>query len=171
MTRLRTAAAAVAALAGPLLLLSGCGIKPTGVVESGAAANVVVNSPDRAGVVYFVTPDDKLVPSPQVDAAPASPVGTVLRLLQGPGPQERAAGLGTRLPGWEKAPGAVSVAFSSPESVEVRVPFQVQDLPELAMRQLVCTVASVAGSETGDVRVTVTGPGSTFFGSRCDIGR
>ncbi|MFD3804356.1 hypothetical protein ACFWTC_12160 [Streptomyces sp. NPDC058619] len=172
MTRLRNAAAAVAALLGPLLLLSGCGIKPTGVVESGAAANVVVNSPDRAGVVYFVTPDDKLVPSPQVDSTLPSPVGTVLRLLAGPGPQERAAGLGTRLPGWDgTAPGSVSVSFTSPQSVEVKVPFMVLDLPELAMRQLVCTVASVVGSEIPDVRVTLRGPGTTLFGERCDIGR
>lgn len=172
MTGIPHAARAAAALLGPLLVLAGCGIKPTGVIESGAAANVVINSPERAGVVYFVTPDDKLVPSPQVDSPPASALGTVLRLLYGPGPQERAAGLGTRLPVLDgKDAGAVSVAFTSRDSVEVRVPFPAADLPELAMRQLVCTVVSVARSETSVVTVSLMSPGAVVFASRCDVGR
>lgn len=172
MTRIRNAAGVVAVLLGPLLVLAGCGIKPTGVIESGAAPNVVINSPDRAGVVYFVTPDDKLVPSPQVDSPPASALGTVLRLFYGPGPQERAAGLGTRLPVLDgKDAGAVSISFTSRDTAEVRVPFQILELPELALRQLVCTVMSVAGSETTLVTVTLMGPGAVTFGSRCEVGR
>ncbi|MFD3546027.1 hypothetical protein ACFWUW_10480 [Streptomyces sp. NPDC058655] len=171
MNRLRNATA-TALLGATLLLPTGCGIKPTGVIESGAPATVVINSPDRAGVVYFVTPDDRLVPSPQVDSPPSSAVGTVLRLLDGPGPQERAAGLGTRLPGLEGRPDrTVAVSIEPRGTVEVTLPFPVGDLPELAMRQLACTVASVTGSGTPAVRVTLRGEDAVVAGASCEIGR
>lgn len=169
MTRVRTASSVAAALLG--LLTAGCGIKPTGVIESGAAASVVIGPRDHSGLVYFVTPDGKLVPSPQVDSPPSSPTGTLLRLLIGPGPQERAAGLGTRLPTLEGNAGAVGVTFPGEGVVDVRVPFKVQELSQVARRQLVCTAVSVAVNESGTVDVMLRGPDSAFAGERCDIGR
>ncbi|MEU9103384.1 hypothetical protein AB0D54_03285 [Streptomyces xanthophaeus] len=172
MTPVRTAVAVAAVVLGSLLT-AGCGIKPTGVIESGAAASVVIGPRDPSGLVYFVTPDGKLVPSPQVDSPPSSPTGTMLRLLAGPGPQERAAGLGTRLPALAgNEAGAVGVTFPTEGGVvEVRVPFRVEELPQVARRQLVCTAMSVAVNESGTVDVMLRGPDSAFAGERCDIGR
>lgn len=171
MTRLRNATAAVAALLGPLLL-AGCGIKPTGVVESGTAATVVINSPDRAGLVYFVTPDDKLVPSPQLESPSSSAVAILLRLLNGPGTQERAAGLGTRLPALDDSrAGAVDATFTAPGNLEVRVPFKVDGLSRLAHRQVVCSVTSATAGDSTAVRVTLRGPDAVVFEEPCDIGR
>ncbi|WP_411104390.1 hypothetical protein [Streptomyces sp. cmx-4-9] len=170
MNRLRTVAAATALL-GPLTL-AGCGITPTGVVESGSPATVIIGPRDRSGVVYFVTPDDRLLPSSQVDSPPSSPTGTLLRLLAGPGPQERAAGLGTRLPVVEgDQTGPVGVTLVSPGTVEVRVPFKIGDLSRLARRQLVCTVEAAAGSEAADVQVMLRGPDATGYETPCAAGR
>lgn len=171
MTRLVRVVATAAGLLGPLLLVA-CGIKPTGVIGSGAPATVVISSPDHAGFVYFVTPDGRLVPSPQVDSPPSSATGTLLRLLAGPGPQERAAGLGTRLP--EPAGreiGAVAVTLTGPEAVEVRIPFSPSDLSDLARSQLVCTVTSATVGENRTMHVLLTGPESAFVGLTCDQGR
>lgn len=97
MSRTRTLAPAAALLA-PALLLTGCGIKPTGVVESGAAAKVAVAAPARTSMAYFVTPEGRLVPSPQPEHTRDGPRGSLTGLLGGPGAPELEAGLGTRLP-------------------------------------------------------------------------
>ncbi|OKK22528.1 hypothetical protein AMK16_05300 [Streptomyces sp. CB00455] len=171
MRRVRKAAAVGAALLGPLLL-AGCGIKPTGVIESGAPATVVIGPPDRAGVVYFVTPDGKLVPSPQVDSPPSSPTGTLLRLLSGPGPQERAAGLGTQLPALEgRDAGSLGMTVLTGGYVEARVPIEIGNLSQLARRQLACTVLSLAPSESTAEDVMLRGPDAALLGERCDIAR
>lgn len=90
MTRRRTSsrtAAATAVLAGCALLLTGCGIKRTGVIESGHAATVKVSGSGKSTVLYFVSKEgDRLVPAPFTlfDGYTIAPAALVRLLLDGP---------------------------------------------------------------------------------------
>ncbi|MFE3762441.1 hypothetical protein ACFXPI_11830 [Streptomyces sp. NPDC059104] len=164
----RTAAAVAAALLGPALV-TGCGIKPTEVVESGAAARVPVAAPSRAPIVYFVTGGGHLVPSPYPEYADNSPQGSLQLLLRGPGGVEQEAGLGTRLPPLDAGmAGGVRAFFSSEFRLEVRVPFPVAALDPLGIKQIVCTAVSTAGPT---VQVVVRGPDTELEPTRCGAGR
>ncbi|MEU9375776.1 hypothetical protein AB0D94_18605 [Streptomyces sp. NPDC048255] len=142
-TRTR-AAAATAALAGCALLLAGCGIKRTGVIESGHAATVKVPGGKTAGVLYFVSKEgDRLVPVPfgvsaEYTIAPSALLGL---LLSGPNGPAQEAGLTTALPQLRAGQGEPSVGEYEPnKALTVRVPLAVGSLSELARNQLVCTV-------------------------------
>ncbi|MER5808128.1 hypothetical protein ABT143_08030 [Streptomyces sp. NPDC002033] len=164
----RRAAVAVTAalLAAPLV--AGCGIKPTDVVESGAAARVLVAAPSRTPMAYFVSGEGRLVPAPDPDYADNSPQGSLQLLLRGPGAVEREAGLGTRLPPVEGVLGGSARAFyTAKDRLEVRVPFPVAALDPLGLRQLVCTALSTVGPSAEAV---VHGPDTTLAPSRCDAG-
>lgn len=165
MTRVRTGAAALL-LAGPLL--TGCGIKPTGVIESGAAAKVVFPDSHTKGTVYFVMSDGRLAPVPEGKQPAVSPTGVLLRLLIGPTEQERAAGLETRLPALDikKQGASAGTSVVSPDTIQVGLPFKVASLSETARRQLVCTVAST----NPDYQVVLRGPDTDLEPARCDLG-
>ncbi|MEV0413708.1 hypothetical protein AB0I68_23590 [Streptomyces sp. NPDC050448] len=168
MTRVRAAAAATAALllGGPLL--TGCGIKTTGVIESGAAAKVVVPGANTKGTVYFVTSDGRLAPVPEPEQPAVSPGAVLIRLLIGPTEQERAAGLQTRLPALDikKQGASAGTSVVSSDTIEVGVPFKVGSLSETGRRQLVCTVASA----NPQYRVVLRGPDLDLGPARCDLG-
>ncbi|WP_327279388.1 MULTISPECIES: hypothetical protein [unclassified Streptomyces] len=169
MSRMRTAAAATATLllGGPLL--AGCGIKPTGVIESGAAAKVLVPGPGTKGTVYYVTSDGRLAPVPETDQPEESALFLLARLLMGPLDPEKAAGLETRVPAPadKKPPFGLSVNIVSGETMEVRVPFAVTGLSETARRQLVCTAAS----PNPNYAVVLRGPDTSAGPARCDLDR
>ncbi len=155
-TRVRAVAAATALLSP--LLLAGCGIKPTAPVDSGSAATVTVPVPAGSAMLYFVSPDGLLVPSPQRDVPGLAPIQALTRLLDGPGERELAAGLTTQLPsvhGNRLDPSAVS--FPTRDVMSVQLPFPAADLTPTARRQLVCTLVSTGGR--GD-RFTVALKGS-----------
>ncbi|KJY35369.1 MULTISPECIES: hypothetical protein [unclassified Streptomyces] len=168
MTRVRTAAAAGAALLLGGLLLTGCGIKPTGVIESGDAAKVVFPDPHTKGTVYFVTSDGRLFPVPEREQPAESPVSVLMRLLIGPLDKEKAAGLETRVPAPadRKPPFGLSSSIVSEEVMEVRLPFAVAGLSETARRQLVCTAASV----DPQYAVVLRGPDTSVGPARCNLG-
>ncbi len=151
-TRAR-ATAATAAVAGCALLLAGCGIKRTGVIDSGHAATVKVPGGKTAAVLYFVSKEgDRLVPVPFVisDEYTLAPVPLLRLLLKGPSGPAHAAGLTTALPrlsdGQEEA--AEVSAWSPDKGMTIRVPFAVGGLSELARNQLVCTVGVSAVPDT-----------------------
>ncbi|MEU6865787.1 hypothetical protein ABZ924_21420 [Streptomyces sp. NPDC046876] len=136
------AARAVALPAAVGLLLTGCGIKPTGVIESGAPAKMTVPVPNQDSMVYYLTLDGRLAPSSVPYTSP-SPGGALARLLAGPTQQERAAGLRTAVPVLDsKTAAEVRVLQSNSAVVEVVLPIMVEDLPDPARRQLVCTALS-----------------------------
>ncbi|MCX5375001.1 hypothetical protein [Streptomyces sp. NBC_00091] len=166
MSRIRGIAAATALL-GPLLL-SGCGIKPTGVVESGAAAKVAVAAPARTSMAYFVTPEGRLAPSPQPEHTRDGPRGSLRGLLGGPGGAEAEAGLGTRLPPVEeKELEAIGVGFTARDRLEVRLPFPVAGLDPLAHRQLVCSALSTLDPV---FEVVLRGSDTELEAARCAAG-
>lgn len=212
-----------AAAAGAVLLaLSGCGIQRTDVVEAGGAATVIVQPvPEERMTLYFLGPDDRLMPmvrdlgrpgpattrpatsgpatsspsasgpatsGPADDTVPYDGFGpgyevsagtlrrepvtvdkTLAALLAGPGPEEAAAGATTALPrGGTRAP-RVETERSGPSAPALRIkaPFPVGNLPETAVRQLVCT-AAYAHHPTGRAEVTVAGPDGTLPAARCE---
>ncbi|MFJ4777128.1 hypothetical protein [Streptomyces sp. NPDC088762] len=176
MTRVRAAAAAMtpvraasAALLLGLPLLTGCGIKPTGVIESGDAAKVVFPDPHTKGTVYFVLSDGRLAPVPDKDQPSTSATANLVRLLAGPTDEERAAGMDTRLPVTDprKQGAGAGVGIVSPDTVEVGVPFNVAGLSEPARLQLVCTVASTHPQ----YRVALRGPDTDLEPARCQLDR
>ncbi|MFF4579446.1 hypothetical protein [Streptomyces sp. NPDC001389] len=166
MSRPLRGPAVAAALLAPLWTATACGIKPTGVVESGAAARVAVA---RAGgsMAYFVTPDGHLAPAPQPEYTQGGPRGSVIGLLRGPGEAEREAGLATRVPvvGEEAAEGGVAVAVS--DRLEVRLPFPVAGLDPLGRRQLVCSALSTTDPV---YEVVLRGTDTALPPARCDAG-
>ncbi|MEU6758208.1 hypothetical protein [Streptomyces sp. NPDC046685] len=137
----RTAAALAASC---VLLLAGCGIKTTGVIDSGHAATV--KSPGgKTAVLYFVSKDgSRLVPVPfPVDSAyTIAPRALLLLLLNGPSGPAQEAGLTTALPplapGQESALGVGPYAQST--GITVHLPFAVAGLSKTARDQLVCTI-------------------------------
>ncbi|MFI0982410.1 hypothetical protein ACH4SP_36060 [Streptomyces sp. NPDC021093] len=126
-TRRRAHAAAPVAA----LLLAGCGIQETDVIEAGGPAHVqtFVNTGDDA-LLFFRLPHGELAPVPRPfkptgafgeeyrqpggTARRASTEWAVSALLGGPGKADRAAGLGTSLP--RVAKGGVRVRLTGDES-------------------------------------------------------
>ncbi|RSS83237.1 hypothetical protein [Streptomyces sp. WAC06614] len=181
----RTGAGAAAVLAlGGVLLTAGCGIKPTGVVESGQPAQVPVVMSPYATQVYFLSPTGGLVPVPESGYPPSPPVDVLGRLLRGPGEAARAAGLHTELPAltgpqeggpaWSAGPQvggpSWSVEYDGNAEVTVRVPFAVRPLSTGARLQLVCTAAHTTGRSAFDVEVTLLGPDGALPAAHCPRG-
>lgn len=155
-----------------LLLLTGCGIKTTGVIESGHAAAVKVPGGKTAAVLYFVSKDgSRLVPvpfavSPEYTIAPDGLVGL---LLSGPHGAAEAAGLTTALPKLSDGQtGQASVsAYSPARGLTVRVPFAVGSLSEMARKQLVCTVGLSVVPDTVSP-VTLQGTDTALPSADCE---
>ncbi|MFF9489647.1 hypothetical protein [Streptomyces sp. NPDC014676] len=172
--RMCRGARAVAVVSG-VLLLGGCGIQETDVIEAGGPASVqafvdrdydmllffhsrdggispVVRS---TGSVPEYGPEDDPVAGQDPTGANAVPVPAekvILALLGGPDEQDRAAGLGTSLPPVPRS--AVLRVEVSPggEEVTAGLPIALDGLGRTALRQLFCTIAY---SQGGDGRATV----------------
>ncbi|MER7825573.1 hypothetical protein ABTX85_23785 [Streptomyces sp. NPDC096097] len=176
MTRLVTgsrAAAAMAMLMGCALLLTGCGIKRTGVIDSGHAPTVKVPG-GKSTVIYFLSKEgDRLVPTPisGFEGHNINPEVLLLLLLEGPHGRAGEVGLTTALP--RLAAGKddqLSVSSYSHTGVTVGVPFAVGNLSAPARMQLVCTIGLSAVPDT-DSPVTLKGPDTVLAPARCDLKR
>ncbi|MFF4934859.1 hypothetical protein ACFY2H_39285 [Streptomyces griseofuscus] len=149
----RTAAALPTAL-----LLAGCGIQQSDVVDAGTPATLFAHPGVSDGtLLFFRSGDGRLVPVPR--AVPVSrgatwdtPVARALDLLlAGPQPEETAAGIGTSLPA---AGSAVEVLFR-PQETRVSLSVALAGLDGTALDQLVCTAAyAVPGREHVAVRLS-----------------
>ncbi|MEU9300098.1 hypothetical protein [Streptomyces sp. NPDC048269] len=166
--------AATAVLAGCALLLAGCGIKRTGVIDSGHPATV--KSPGgKTVVLYYLSKEgDRLVPVPfTVEGGYTIAPGALVRLLlDGPMGPAQEGGLTTglpRLPAGQADVVEVS-AYSPGAGVRVRVPFAVGDLSALARSQLVCTVGVSAVPDTLSP-VTLQGTDTALPSAECDSRR
>ncbi|WP_404954635.1 hypothetical protein [Streptomyces sp. 147326] len=169
-TRVR-ATAATAALAGCALLLTGCGIKRTGVIDSGHAATVKVPGAKTAAVLYFVSKEgDRLIPVPFAISADytLAPVPLLRLLMNGPSGPAQEAGLTTALP--RLPDGAETMIVSAPapdKGLTVRLPFAVGTLSDLARDQLVCTVGVSAVPDVISP-VTLQGTDTTLPAAECE---
>ncbi|MFJ3308762.1 hypothetical protein ACIPSA_38110 [Streptomyces sp. NPDC086549] len=173
MTRARsTAVRALAACATTAALLTGCGVRETGVVEAGGPATIEVypNQQQRL-LLFFLTSSGHLTPvtreAPRNDQSRPD-AGTVdgrkllSMLFAGPIDTETAAGLHTELP---RLSGHVE-RKSDRDGVTIVLPLAVRSLKASAVRQIVCTTAY---AENGDGRAEVTlgGTDGTLPPTRC----
>ncbi|MFD5098822.1 hypothetical protein [Streptomyces albidochromogenes] len=181
MRRLRAAAAA--GVSASLLLLVGCGVQASEVVEAGGPAVVPV-SPDQLErmLLFFVGPDGRPIPVARpldLSEVPAPTARTLAALLGGPTEEERAAGITTRLPAATKGVEVVPAAREDagpggeagrpagvPGAVRVTTGFAVRSLDAAAVRQLVCTAAHAEDPE-GLVKVVLTGSDGSLPATAC----
>ncbi|QES47430.1 hypothetical protein DEJ50_05915 [Streptomyces venezuelae] len=162
------AAAGAAALLA--LLLSGCGIEPTWVIESGQAASVSVGDPNGTAMIYLVDPAGRLAPVPRHRYPPYSAPELVRLLMNGPEEADTAAGLTTELPSGPEKDLFHATAFTNRSDgvLEVRVGFPVARLSPLARRQVLCTVA-FATPGRGSSELVLTGPDGSLPAERCGL--
>src|SRR5579859_6227109 len=120
-------------LLAAVLLLSGCGIPATGVIQSGDPATGVT---PVGPVLYFVI-DGHLVPTSSPTATPTDTGAAVKLLLSGPDMRERRLGMTTAL---SDVP-APAVTVNGAE-VTLQLPTGTRPLPSIALRQLICTAAA-----------------------------
>ncbi|WBO61512.1 hypothetical protein [Streptomyces camelliae] len=135
------------------LLLSGCGIPATGVVQSGDPATGV----RPIALLYFIA-DDRLVPVYRGISDPVDVPMAVELLLTGPDASERRRGLTTAL---TRIPTPAISANGA--RVSLQLPTGTEPLPPIAARQLICTAAAARLADHPDtaatgVTVFVTGP-------------
>ncbi|MEU5159476.1 hypothetical protein AB0G74_07680 [Streptomyces sp. NPDC020875] len=150
------------------VLLTGCGVRPTGVLDGGEAPGGLT----KGMRLYFVSPTGRLeaVPRPELTAEDLSFPGTVIKMLTiGPVGAERQAGLVT-LVRPDSYEDRYDARFDG-DSVSIDIP-----QPELSptdardrnlMGQLVCSFARAravtegsGAKRTDDIRVTVRSPDS-----------
>ncbi|MFH8991674.1 hypothetical protein [Streptomyces sp. NPDC017940] len=146
------------------VLLSGCGVRPTGVLDGGTAASGLT----KGLRLYFVSQTGRLeaVSRPDLPAYKVTdPAGVIKLLGSGPTAAERAAGL-TSLVGDGDYETGYEADVDGDGAVTVRVPqFELDDssVGDRNLKgQLVCSIARAravadrAGTaETDDIRVTV----------------
>lgn len=157
------------------LLLGGCGLQETDVIEAGGPATIQVYPQVATGLMlFFRSPDGELMPVIRLlegeMTAPDSPGvetdKTVVALFTGPTEDERAAGLTDGLPELPRD-ALVRVVPHPRGGVEVRLPIALGDLDDLAVRQLVCTIAFTEEAD-GRGAVHLRGTDSALESTNCD---
>lgn len=156
MRGLRTLVGAAAAA----LLLAGCGIPSTGVVEAGEPAAGL----QPTTLLYFVR-DGVLYPVARPVPGPVTAEGAVSLLYKGPDVRDRLMGVISALP----LPTALPSVRTSGSDVTITLPAGAP-LTRIAVDQLICTAAAAHAAETPETarpaRVTLTTPdGSRAGGS------
>ncbi|GHF28197.1 hypothetical protein GCM10017786_72850 [Amycolatopsis deserti] len=140
-----------------VLVLAGCGVRPTDPVSAGEPPVGAAPGP----ILVFLQAG-KLQPVVRETGRLGTPAEAVALLLAGPTPQEDAAGLSSGLP-----PGAVGASVGALDQgiVTVNLTAPLGFLPELAKDQIVCTVIAVqaqTGADAANVLVRLVGaPGIT----------
>ncbi|WP_199819703.1 hypothetical protein [Streptomyces sp. NRRL S-118] len=165
------------------LLLAGCGIQETDVIEAGGPASVqAFVEPGYDALLFFRMPHGKLTPvirsfpprNPfgdeyrQADGAapPAVPESAMSALLSGPGEADKAAGLGTSLP--RVTADGVRVRLSGDGKVMVNLPLALGGLDATAVRQLICT-AAYSKDRDGRATVLLTGQDGVTATGTCGL--
>lgn len=190
-TRRSAAAASASLAAAAVLLVGGCGIQETDVIEAGGPASVeAFFDRDSEMLLFFRSPDGGLSPvirtteptdalGPQyVESGsgdrnagdPAGPVPTekvVMALLHGPRKEDRAAGLTTSLPA-ARPGGTAEVSLRPGGRVTTRLPLALERLDSTALHQLTCTIA-YSQDPDGQVVVELTGHDGASSSDTCDL--
>ncbi|MEG3631574.1 hypothetical protein [Streptomyces poriticola] len=173
--RRRPARPALCALAA--LLLGGCGVPETDVIAAGSPAAAQIRPYPTTGMVLFFRSDDgRLMPvvrflDEAVDTSEPPGVSTprtVSELFVGPLENEREAGLTDGLPDFPFE-GIARAVPSRQGGVEVTLPIALGDLDDLAVRQVVCTVAFTEDAE-GRTPVRLRGTDTALAPDVCELG-
>ena len=121
-----------AGLALAILLLGGCGVRPTGVVYAGDAPTGTATASPQAQVFFLA--QSMPIPVPRA-VKPGDAQGVFDALLAGPTPEERKEGLSTALIGVQQIvvhelDGATLFVETTPPAAK---------LPPIAFEQIYCT--------------------------------
>ncbi|MFI6319100.1 hypothetical protein ACIBG8_16335 [Nonomuraea sp. NPDC050556] len=139
-----------AAILAALLVLTGCGVRPSGVITGGDPPGGRVEA-TRKITLYLVNGDRlSAVTRP---GGPLSQTDTLALLAAGPTTTEQAQGLTTRVPP-QAGPFTVTVEPAGRLVVTLSTP--AGQLPALAIRQIACTAAATV-PESPPAQVTVDG--------------
>jgi hypothetical protein len=135
-------------LAALALLLTGCGIQPSGVTDAGQAPTGVV-----PGVtLYFLGTHNQLRPQLRRTGRLATIPEAVSLLLTGPGPDDST--LHTDI-----APSSTAqvIVTTTPGVIQLMVPLTINDVTPLGIDQIVCTAlgAYVQGGGPKNTKVQV----------------
>ncbi|MFC8420462.1 hypothetical protein ACFUN7_06145 [Streptomyces sp. NPDC057236] len=192
MRRVRTCRRTRAvAVASGVLLLGGCGIQETDVIEAGGPASVqAFVDPDYDMLLFFHSrdggispvvrsigstleydPEDGLVAGRDPDDVNAVPVPTenvILALLSGPDEQDRKAGLSTSLPPAPRVARLRVEVSSGGEKITTDLPIALDGLGRTALRQLICTIAYGQGAD-GRATVRLTGTDGVSASGTCGL--
>ncbi|WP_031465546.1 GerMN domain-containing protein [Sciscionella sediminilitoris] len=139
-------------LTGLILLLAGCGIQPAGVTDTGKAPTGLA-----PGVtLYFVDTQQRLRPQLRRSGNLGTVTQALLLLFKGPGEADGSR-LHTEIP---ETTVAAQVDTATPGVIEIRVPFDVEELSPRAVDQIVCTALGVhrqsGGAKQTKVRIAFT---------------
>ncbi|MEV7616354.1 hypothetical protein [Streptomyces sp. NPDC089799] len=173
MTRTASAATPLVPLVLLALLAAGCGVKPTGIIESGRPASMAVaGEGERSSMIYLIGPTGLLTPVQRHNYPPYSAPDLLRLLADGPTQDERKAGLRSNLPvipdpKQRARPAVVEYPEGRDGPTRVTLAYRVADLTAAARRQLVCTTA-FATSRSGHAQVILTGPDTTLPATSCD---
>ncbi|MEV0266109.1 hypothetical protein AB0I49_32875 [Streptomyces sp. NPDC050617] len=157
-----------AAAALLLVLVPGCGVEPTGVIDVGQPATGAKRpgASAREAVLYFLSPMGmRPVRRPASDDVSAEEA--VHLLIGGPNGAERRRGMRTAVP--KLADVHVTTGKGR---VSVQVPMKVSDLGVFARNQLVCTAAGndvPGGKPSWEVKVDLSGGGGAVEDLMCDM--
>jgi hypothetical protein len=125
-----------AVLPAAVLLLSGCGVRPTGVVYAGEAPLATASASPQTQV-YFLSGG---TPTPvRRSVGPGDPQLVFAALLKGPTPEERAKGLSTELTGIIK----IAVHEVDGRTLLLETVPPAQKLSPAAFAQISCTAAAL----------------------------
>ncbi|MDA3644780.1 hypothetical protein LZ318_24415 [Saccharopolyspora indica] len=153
-------------IATALLLVAGCGIQPTSVVDAGSAPSMYKFGGNRMSL-YFLH-DGRLEAVQRSSIPEVTPQSTLAALFQGPTPEEAAAGFSSLLPGEPVVPTVDTTATP----VAVHVPAPLPDNVPARINQVACTAiaALVAdGHPVAGTGVDVIAVGATYRNKICDI--
>ncbi|OSP40489.1 hypothetical protein B7767_26015 [Streptomyces sp. 13-12-16] len=179
------------AVASGVLLLGGCGIQETDVIEAGGPASVqAFVDPDYDMLLFFHSRDGRISPvvrsigstleyglegglvaGQDPDGANAVPVPTekvILALLSGPDEQDRKAGLSTSLPPAPQVARLRVEVSSGGEEVTTGLPIALDGLGRTALRQLICTIAYSQGAD-GRATVRLEGTDGVSASGTCGL--
>lgn len=169
---------ALAVSAALAALATGCGIRPTDVVEVGDPATVrLAPAGSPVTVLYFIGPASPPTVLPVTrrvavvggQVSRPGPDKTLAMLFGGPTEAEKDAGMWSELPDGAEA---LSVNVDGPK-VRIRLGFSVTKISTLARLQLACTAAHLGDAESGGAQggsqVTIRGSDGPLEPSICPV--
>ncbi|GLW50608.1 hypothetical protein Stsp02_62690 [Streptomyces sp. NBRC 14336] len=166
----------VGVAAAAVVLLGGCGIQESDVIEAGGPASIDAFVNSRSDLLlFFPSADGRLHPVIRyahllVDGEP-EPVRpptdrVVVDLLLGPSEEDLAAGLTTALP--DRFEGKTEVGEPIDGRVAARLPLGVGPLNRVARQQLICSIA-YSKDTSGAVEVELTGTDGVTVTDTCAL--
>ncbi|GLY39079.1 hypothetical protein Amsp01_051030 [Amycolatopsis sp. NBRC 101858] len=141
-----------------LLLVSACGVKPTGVVPAGPAPTLrnTTGSGRGTDVILYLVIDGRVAPVTRSTGGGSVSVETALSLLlAGPTSSEAADGYVSALP---RQTAPIALAPGPPTTISF--PFPLKSIAAVGINQLVCTaVAALAtdGQYSNDGTISISG--------------